>query len=74
MVRAGTTPLVVGVGAIVGYWLYVLFGSLYIAGDVPLLVRIAIPVALLGLVLLIAALAWERIRARKRECFEEVEY
>ena len=74
MVKAGATLLVVGVGALVGYWLYILFVALYIAGDVPLLVRIAIPMVLLGLVVLVAALAWDRLRARAHEHLKEIEY
>lgn len=74
MAKAGAILLVLSGGAIAGYVLYLLFRLLYTARDVPLVFQVAVPAALVGLVLLVGAVARDRIRARRRERFEEVEH
>ena len=73
MTKAGAVLLIVGGGALVGYALYHLFRLLYTEPDVPLIVQVATPVALVGFVLLVVAVARDRLRARRRERFEEME-
>lgn len=74
MAKAGAVLLVTGGGAIAGYVLYLLFRLLYTARDVPLVIQVAVPVALVGFVLLVVAVARDRMRARRRERFEEAEH
>jgi len=73
MVKGGAVLLVLGGGALVVYALYLLFQALYTEPDVPLVIQVATPVALVGLVLLVVAVVRDRIRANRRERFEEVE-
>ena len=74
MVKGGAVLLVLGGGALAGYALYHLFRVVYTARDVPLIVQVATPVALVGLVLLVVAVVRDRVRARRREHFEEMEH
>ncbi len=73
MVRAGTVLLLVGAGGLLGYGVYALVLVIYTEPDVPLVVKIASPIALIGVVLLVAAVARERLRVRKSERLQEVE-
>lgn len=74
MVKAGAILLILGGGALAGYFLYILFRLLYTAHDVPLVFKIATPVALIGLVLLVVAVVRDRLQAHRHEQFEEVEH
>ena len=73
MTKAGAVLLVLGGGALAGYALYHLFRLLYTEPDVPLIFKVATPVALVGLVLLMVAVVRDRLRAHRREQFEEME-
>ena len=74
MTKVGAALLILGGGALAGYALYHLFRLLYTEPDVPLVIQVAAPVALVGFVLLVVAVARDRIRARRREQFEEMEH
>ncbi len=74
MAKAGAVLLVLGGGAIVGYFLYLFLWLLYTAHDVPIVFPVATPVALVGLVLLVVAVVRDRLLASRREHFEEVEH
>ena len=74
MVKAGAVLLVLGAGALVGYVLYTVLRLLYTTENVPLVVQVAVPAVLLGLVLVVAAVIRDRIRARRREDLQEVEF
>ncbi len=74
MAKAGAVLLVLGGGAILGYILYRFLWLLYTAHDVPLIIQVAVPVALVGFVLLVVAVVRDRLRASRRERFEEVEH
>ena len=73
MVKAGATLVTVGGGALVGYVLYFIFRTLYTARDVPIIFKVATPIVLVGLVLLVIAAIRDKLKARGREHFEEVE-
>ena len=72
--KAGLVLIVAGLGALVGYGLYQTFTALAGAEDVPLLIRIALPAAAVGLVFVVVAVLVDRLRRRKAETFEEVDY
>ena len=72
--KAGVVLIVAGLGALVGYGLYEAFAALAGAEDVPLLIRIALPAAAVGLVFVVVAVLVDRLRRRKDETFEEADY
>ena len=74
MVRAGAILVLLGVGALVAYGVYVLLLVLYTGPDVPLVLKLDTPVASLGLILLLVAVMRDRLRVRGREYFEEGEH
>ena len=74
VLKAGATLFVIGISVLSAYWFYGIFSALYTEKDIPILIRVAVPVIILGLLLLITALGWDRLRAHKRENFEEVEH
>ena len=74
MVKAGVVLLVLGGGTLAGYVLYLFFLGLYTKPDAPLIFKVATPVALVGFVLLVAAVIRDRLHARQRERFEGVEH
>ena len=67
--------LLVGVGTltIIGYFLYYLFKYLFSLDFIPLPIRAAIPAVAAGIVVLLAAVAWDAYRRSKTERFEEVD-
>ncbi|MBI2873028.1 MAG: hypothetical protein HYY00_07575 [Chloroflexi bacterium] len=73
MLRLGAALAIAGVGALAGYVLYYFLRLIYTARDVPLVIKAAVPVALLGVLLVLAALVRERLRSRRKEHFEGVE-
>ena len=74
MVKMGAALLAIGGGVLAAYLLYRLLRLLYIEDDVSLIVQIATPVALIGILLLVVAVVWDRLRARRKENFEEVKH
>ena len=74
MVKMGAALLAIGGGVLAAYLLYRLLRLLYIEDDVSLIVQIATPVALIGILLLVVAVVWDRLRAPRKEHFEEVKH
>ncbi len=72
--KAGVVLIVAGVAALVGYGMYGALTAIVGDEEVPLLIRVALPAAAVGLVLVVAALVVDRLRRRKAETFEEVDY
>lgn len=69
----GGILVAVGLGILIGWGLYVLFGLLF--PWLPWPVKIATAAIAIGLILLLASLGWERHKASKEESekFKEVE-
>ena len=72
--KAGLVLIVAGIGALMGYGLYVTLTAIVGTEDVPLLIRVALPAAAVGMILVVAAVLVDRLRRRKAETFEEVDY
>ena len=74
MVKAGAI-LIAGSGlALLGYAAYFLFQAFFVATGVSLIIRLAVPAALVGLALLVLAVIRDRLRESHREHFQEVEH
>ena len=73
MKKIGGILLAVGLGILIGWGLYWFFSLAFLS--LPLPVKIAIAAIVVGLVILLASLGWERYRALKeeKEKFKEVE-
>jgi len=74
MIKVGAILMLLGVGALTAYGFYAIVLVLYIEPHVPFVFKLALPAVLLGVVLLIAVIFRDRLRARKQEQFEEVEH
>ena len=74
VIRLGAVLIVGGMLAVVGYTLYEFGRELFKASVVPAPVLVGITAIVLGILVLLGAVAVERLRRRKRENFEEVEY
>ena len=70
----GGILVVAGALALLGYGLYYSTQEFFGSTDVPLLVQVAVPAVVVGVVVLLGTVLVERVRRRKRERFEEVEY
>jgi len=73
MRKVGGILLGIGLGTLVGWGLYWFFRLAF--PSLPLPVKIAIAAILVGLIILLASLGWERHRAseQEKEKFKEVE-
>ena len=69
MRKLGAILLVAGLLAITGYMIYFFI----VAPDMPMVIRISVPVVTLGVTLLLTSLIWERRRTAKEEDFKEVD-
>ena len=74
MIKVAAVLLIGGIGILIGYWLYFLLSVIYTEQDVPVLIKVAVPMVISGLTLLISTIAWHRIQSSKEENFEEVDY
>ena len=74
MIKIAAVLLIGGLGVLIGYWLYFLLSVIYTEQDVPVLIKVAVPMVISGLILLISTIAWHRIQSSKKENFEEVDY
>lgn len=73
LVRIGAV-LVVGGLAVAGvYWLWLVARAFFRSHEVPLVLKVALPAIGAGLLLLLAAVVRERVRAARKEHFKEVE-
>ncbi|MFH1559996.1 MAG: hypothetical protein ABID84_01090 [Chloroflexota bacterium] len=73
ILRAGAILVIAGVVVVTGYWLYYAFKALFSEPSIPLAIKVAIPAIIIGIILLLSAVGWERYRKGKEERFEEVE-
>jgi hypothetical protein len=71
--KIGGILLAVGLGILIGWGLYWFFRLAFLW--LPLPVKIAVAAIMIGLIILLASLGWERYRASKeeKEKFKEVE-
>jgi hypothetical protein len=71
--KIGGILLAVGLGILIGWGLYWFFRLAFL--ELPLPVKIAIAAIVVGLIILLASLGWERHRASReeKEKFKEVE-
>ncbi len=74
VVGIGAWLVVVGAAALVGYGVYETFRGIFTEPDVPVLIQVAIPVCVAGVVILLGATFIQMMKRRKSEGFEEVEY
>ena len=58
---------------LVGYGFYSLFRFFVSESTIPLAIRVAIPVVIVGFLVLFAVVLWDRIRKRRTEKFEGIE-
>ncbi len=65
MRKVGGILLGVGLGILIGWGLYWFFALAFLS--LPLVAKVGIAAAAIGLIVLLASLGWERYRARKEE-------
>ena len=73
MVKVGAVLIVGSILALLGYAAYYLVQAFFASG-VSLVLRLALPAALLGLTLLVVAVVRDRMREHKGEHFEGVDH
>ena len=66
----GAWLVVAGLAALTGYWIYLILSE----PEVPVLVKVAVPVCVAGSVIVLGATLIQRMKRRKHEGLEEVEY
>ena len=69
----GTLTVVVAL-VVVAYGIYYASQEFFGSPDVPIAIQVAVPVAVVGAVILLGVVLVERLRRRKQEGFQEVEY
>ena len=74
MAKAGIALVLVGIGVLIVYWAYFVLMAIYSENNVPLILKIAIPVTIAGMILLLGSVIRDRLRDRKKEKFKEVEF
>ena len=57
-----------------GYGMYSLVVAIYSTEDIPLIIKLAVPVLIGGLMVLIVSVVRDRLRDRRNEKFREVKY
>ena len=70
----GMWLVLAGLAALVGYGVYEAFRGIFNEPDVPVLLQVVIPVCVAGAVILLGATVMHRMKRRKHEGLEEVEY
>ena len=63
-----------GIGILAAYWVVAVVGALFVADDVPVLIRIAVTAVVAGAAVLLAVVIVQRIRERREENLKEIEY
>lgn len=63
-----------GVAILAAYWFVSVFDALFDAEEVPVLIRIAVPAVLAGSAVLLLVAVLQRLRDRKDEDLEGVDY
>ena len=71
---AAAVALAGGFAVLVAYWFVAVFGELFEAEEVPLLIWVAVPAVVGGSVVLLLVAVLQRLRDRKDEDLEGVDY
>ena len=74
MARIGIVLILVGFLTLLGYGMYSLVVAIYSTEDIPLIIKLVVPVLIGGLMVLIVSVGRDRIRDRRNEKFREVKY
>ena len=74
MARIGIVLILVGFLTLLGYGMYSLVVAIYSTEDIPLIIKLAVPVLIGGLMVLIVSVGRDRLRDRRNEKFMEVKY
>ena len=74
MARIGIVLILVGFLTLLGYGMYSLLVVIYSTEDIPLIIKLAVPVLIGGLMVLIVSVVRDRLRDRRNEKFREVKY
>ena len=57
-----------------GYAMYSLLVAIYSTEDIPLIIKLTVPILVGGLMVLIVSVVRDRLRDRRNEKFREVKY
>ena len=71
---AAAIVVAAGVAVLAAYWFVSVLEVLFGADDVPILIKVAVPAIVAGTVVLVLVAVLQRIRDRKDEDLEGVEY
>ena len=71
---AAAIALAGGFAVLAAYWFVAVFGELLDAEEVPILIRIAVPAVVGGSVVLLLVAVLQRLRERRGEDLEGVDY
>ena len=74
MTRIGIVLILIGFVALLGYGVYSLLVAIYSTEDIPLIIKLAVPILIGGLTVLIVSVVRDRLRDRRNEKFKEVKY
>ena len=74
MARIGIVLILVGFLTLLGYGMYSLVVAIYSTEDIPLIIKLAVPVLIGGLMVLIVSVVRDRLRDRRNEKFREGKY
>ena len=74
MAKVGIALFLTGLGILIAYGVYSMALVIYTGNDVPLVLKVAYPVITGGPILLLSAVIRDRIKARRRENFNEVKF
>ena len=74
MTRIGIVLILIGFVALLGYAVYSLLVAIYSTEDIPLIIKLAVPILIGGLTVLIVSVVRDRLRDRRNEKFKEVKY
>ena len=74
MARIGIVLILVGFLTLLGYGMYSLLVAIYSTEDIPLIIKLTVPILVGGLMVLIVSVVRDRLRDRRNEKFREVKY
>ena len=74
MAKAGIALFLTGFGVLIAYGVYSMAWVIYTENGIPIVLKVAYPVVIGGLILLLSAVIRDRIMARRREKFKEVKF
>ena len=74
VIGIGMWLVVAGLAVLVGYGVYETLRAIFTESDVPVLIQVAVPVCVAGAVILLGATIIQRMKRRKQDGLEEVEY